>query len=174
MNPRRASWMLASVALLLVGGLLGFHVYRLETRLAALEAGPERRGSTAAAPPSAPAPDTSAVRTARTPPPAARALRRNVKLDAGAARQVAQRLGEELGIDAGKVDGLARFLMAFHLRSALDKARARGEDVSESETSHAELLRVDLKQELRGLKLTQAQLVTLSRETPGLEALVSR
>ncbi len=163
MNPRRSSWMLASVALLVVGGLLGFHVYRLETRLAALEAAP-----------SAPAPDTSAVRAARPPPPAARALRRNVKLDAGAARQVAQRLGEELGIDSGKVDGLARFLMAFHLRSALDKARARGEDVSESETSHAELLRVDLKQELLGLKLSQAQLATLSRETPGLEALGSR
>jgi hypothetical protein len=64
--------------------------------------------------------------------------------------------------------------MAFHLRSALDKARARGEDVSESETSHAELLRVDLKQELLGLKLSEAQLATLSRETPGLEALVSR
>jgi hypothetical protein len=155
--------MLASVALLLVGGLLGFHVYRLETRLAALEAGSERRGSTAAAPPSA-----------RTPPSAARAIRRNVKLDAGAARQVAQRLGEELRIDSGKVDGLARFLMAFHLRSALDKARARGEDVSESEKSHAELLRVDLKQELLGLKLSQAQLATLSRETPGLEALVTR
>jgi hypothetical protein len=155
--------MLASVALLLVGGLLGFHVYRLETRLAALEAGS-----------SAPASDTSAVRAARTPPPAARAIGRTVKLDAGAARQVAQGLGEQLGLDAGKVDGLARFLMAFHLRSALDKARARGEDVSESETSHAELLRVDLKQELLGLKLSQAQLATLSRETPGLEALVSR
>ncbi|WP_309888419.1 hypothetical protein [Archangium sp.] len=163
MNPRRSSWMLASIALLLVGGLLGFHVYRLETRLAALEA-----------PTRASAPDVSPARAARTPPAPARALRRNVKLDAGAARQVAQRLGEELGIDAGKVDGLARFLMAFHLRSALDKARARGEDVSASETSHAELLRVDLKQELLGLKLTQAQLATLSRETPGLEALVSR
>jgi len=39
---------------------------------------------------------------------------------------------------------------------------------------NAELLRVDLKQELLGLKLSQAQLATLSRETPGLEALVSR
>ena len=172
MNPRRSSWMLASLALLLVGGLLGLHVYRLETRLAALEAGTERRGTLA--PSSAPAADAARPRAARTPPPAARAIRQSMRLDAGAAQEVAKRLGEELGIDAGKVDGLARFLMAFHLRSALDKARARGEDVSESETSHAELLRVDLKQELLGLKLSEAQLATLSRETPGLEALVSR
>ena len=174
MNPRRSSWMLASLALLLVGGLLGLHVYRLETRLAALEAGTERRGSTAAAPTSAPSLDAAPTRAARTPPAPARAIRQSMRLDAGAAQEVAKRLGDELRIDSGQVDGLARFLMAFHLRSALDKARARGEDVSESEKSHAELLRVDLRQELLGLKLSQAQLATLSRETPGLEALVSR
>jgi hypothetical protein len=154
--------MLAAVALLAVGGLLGVHVYRLETRLAALEAGSV-----------APAREASPSREGRAPPATVRAVRRNVRLDAGAAQQVAKRLGDELGIDTGKVDRLARFLMAFHLRTALDKARARGEDLSEAAANHPELLRVDLKQELLGLQLSQAQLATLSRKTPGVEALLA-
>jgi hypothetical protein len=64
--------------------------------------------------------------------------------------------------------------MAFYLREALTSARAQGEDVSESEASYPELLRGDLKQELLALRLTPAQLATLSRETPGLDALLSR
>ncbi|QRN96382.1 hypothetical protein JRI60_46485 [Archangium violaceum] len=176
MNPRHV-WTLASVALLAVGGLLGLHIYRLEARLASLEAGAGRRGPVApgetrdpegtaspgVAPPRAGSSEATAI------PPARRALR----LDDGAARQVAQRLGGELGLEQERVEKLARFLMAFHLRAALASARARGEDVSESAASYPELLRGDLKQELLGLRLSQAQLAALSRQTPGLDALLS-
>ena len=50
---------------------------------------------------------------------------------------------------------------------------AQGEDVSDVAASHAELLSGDLKQELAGLRLTRTQLALLSRETPGLEALLT-
>lgn len=158
MNPRRPVWMLASVALLAVGGLLGVHVYRLETRLASLEAGVPR----------APTP-----RVERARPVPVMSTRRSLRVDEKMALQVAQRLGGELGLEQERVEKLARFLMAFHLRAALASARAEGEDVSEPEASYPELLRADLKQELRGLRLSQAQLATLSRRTPGLEALLS-
>jgi len=154
--------MLASIALLAVGGLLGFHVYRLEARLASLEASSDRRGAVAAA-----------REPGRAPPTAVKPTRRTLRLDAGAARQVAKRLGDELGLEPAKVEKLARFLMAFHLRAALASARAHGEDVSDSAASYPELLRGDLKQELLELRLSQAQLAALSRETPGLEALLA-
>jgi hypothetical protein len=173
MNPRRSIRPLASVALLAVGGLLGLHIYRLETRLASLEASAERRS----------APPTPEDATALALPPpgqgsaqpeAVSPTRRLLRVDAGAARQLASRLGNELGLEAARVEGLSRFLLAFHLRAAVESARAQGEDVSESEASYPELLRGDLKQELRALRLTPEQLATLSRETPGLEALLSR
>ncbi|HYO54572.1 hypothetical protein [Archangium sp.] len=160
MNPRRSPWMLACVALLAVGGLLGFHVYRLEARLVSLEANAGRRS-------------TEAPRVQGAPSAPVRPTRRTLRLDDQAARQAAQRLGSELGLEPERVEKLARFLMAFHLRTALASARARGEDVSESVASYPELLQGDLKQELLGLRLSQAQLTTLSRETPGLEALLS-
>ncbi|AKI99905.1 hypothetical protein ATI61_104673 [Archangium gephyra] len=158
MNPRRPVWMLAAVALLAVGGLLGVHVYRLETRLASLEAG---------------APGAPTPRVERARPLPVTSTRRNFRVDEKMALQAAQRLGGELGLEQERVEKLARFLMAFHLRAALTSARAEGEDVSEPEARYPELLRGDLKQELRGLRLSQAQLATLSRETPGLEALLS-
>ncbi|HZH14196.1 MAG TPA: hypothetical protein VE057_07545 [Archangium sp.] len=167
MNPRRPVWMLACVALLAVGGLLGVHVYRLETRLASLEANagrPEAR---------APSPGAPTVPAASAPPTPVMSTRRSFRLDERVARQAAQRLGSELGLEQERVEKLARFLMAFHLRAALASARAEGEDVSGPEESYPELLRGDLKQELRGLRLSQAQLTALSRETPGLEALLS-
>ncbi|HYO67442.1 MAG TPA: hypothetical protein VEU33_15310 [Archangium sp.] len=170
MNPRRPVWMLTSIALLAVGGLLGVHVYRLETRLASLEAGAGRRGANEAQAPASGAP-TPRVERARSAP--VMSTRRSFRVDEKMALQVAQRLGGELGLEQERVEKLARFLMAFHLRAALASARAGGEDVSEPEASYPELLREDLKQELRGLRLSQAQLATLSRETPGLEALLS-
>jgi hypothetical protein len=165
--------MLASVALLAVGGLLGLHVYRLETRLASLEASAGRRGAPEA-PEGAAALAVPPERQGRAQPEAVRPTRRTLSIDAGAARQVASRLGDELGLEAAREEQLARFLMAFYLREAVASARAQGEDVSESEASYPELLRGDLKQELLALRLTQGQLATLSRETPGLEALLSR
>ena len=168
MNPRHV-WTLASVALLAVGGLLGVHVYRLESRLASLEAGAGRRGAEAGAPsPGAPMP-----RVERARPPPVMSTRRTLRVDEKVARQAAQRLGSELGLEQERVEKLARFLMAFHLRAAVASARAQGEDVSEPAASYPELLRGDLKQELLGLRLSEAQLATLSRETPGLEALLS-
>ncbi|HEX8434518.1 hypothetical protein [Archangium sp.] len=173
MNPRRSFQVLASVALLAVGGLLGLHIYRLETRLASLEASAERRGT----------PEGQEGATSLPVPPARQGLsqpealpptRRGLRLDEGAARRVASRLGDQLGLEATREERLARFLMAFYLREALTSARAQGEDVSESEASYPELLRGDLKQELLALRLTPAQLATLSRETPGLDALLSR
>ncbi len=169
MNPRRPIWMLASAALLAVGGLLGVHVYRLETRLASLEASAGRRGAeTQAAAPGAPTP-----RVARALPAPVMPTRRSLRVDEKVARQAAQRLGGELGLEQERVEKLAHFLMSFHLRAALASARAEGEDVSEPEASYPELLRGDLKQELLGLRLSQAQLAALSRETPGLQALLS-
>ncbi len=170
MNPHRPIWMLASVALLAVGGLLGVQVYRLESRLASLEAGAGRRGAETGAPAvGAPPP-----RMEGAPPTPATATRRSLRVDEKVARQAAHRLGSELGLEQERVEKLAHFLMAFHLRAALASARAGGEDVSEPEASYPELLRGDLKQELLGLQLSQAQLATLSRQTPGLEALLSR
>lgn len=169
MNPRRPVWMLASVALLAVGGLLGVHVYRLETRLASLEADAGRRGAGA----QASAPGAPTRRVERAPPTPVMSTRRSLRVDEKLARQVAQRLGGELDLEQERVEKLARFLMAFHLRAALASARAEGEDVSEPEAAYPELLRGDLKQELHGLRLSQAQLAALSRETPGLEALLS-
>lgn len=157
MTPRRPVWMLACVALLAVGGLLGVHVYRLETRLASLEASAGR----------------PEARAASAPPTPVTSTRRSFRVDERVARQAAQRLGGELGLEQERVEKLARFLMAFHLRAALASARAEGEDVSGPEERHPELLRGDLKQELRGLRLSQAQLTALARETPGLEALLS-
>lgn len=171
MTPRRPVWMLASVALLAVGGLLGVHVYRLETRLASLEADAGRRGAGAQA---APAPGRPMPRVERAPPTPVTSTRRNLRVDEKVARQAAQRLGGELGLEQERVEQLARFLMSFHLRAALASARAGGEDVSEPEAKYPELLRGDLKQELLGLRLSQPQLAALSRETPGLEALLSR
>jgi hypothetical protein len=169
--------MLAPVALLAVGGLLGLHVYRLEARLASLEASAERRGPTVPGPVGNPegtaAPGVMPPRAGSTQATALHPTRRTLRLDDGAARQVAQRLGGELGLEQERVEKLARFLMAFHLRAALANARARGEDVSESAASHPELLRGDLEQELRGLRLSQTQLAVLARQTPGLEALLS-
>jgi hypothetical protein len=163
--------MLACLALFVGGGLLGLHVYRLETRLASLEASAGRQGVTTPEPRPAGAPASRAVST---PPTAVNATRRTLSLDAGAAREVARRLGGELGLEAARVDGLTRFLMAFHLRAALASARAHGEDLSELEASHAELLRGDLRQELLALRLSSDQLSRLTRETPGLEALLTR
>ncbi len=173
MHPRRSSRMLASVALLAVGGLLGLHVYRLETRLASLEASAGRRGAPEA-PAGASALTAPPTQQGRAQPEAVRSTRRTVKLDPQAARQLASRLGDELGLEAEREERLARFLLAYYLREALASARDQGEDVSESEASYPELLRGDLKQELFALRLTPAQLATLSRETPGLEALLSR
>ena len=170
MNPRRPVWMLASVALLAVGGLLGVHVYRLESRLASLEAGAGRRDAEAGAP----APGAATPRVERARPAPVLSTRRNLRVDEQVARQAAQRLGSELGLEQERVEKLARFLMAFHLRAAIASARAGGEDVSEPTASDAELLRGDLKQELLGLRLSEAQLAALSQRTPGLEALLSR
>jgi hypothetical protein len=169
MNPRRSFQMLASVALLAVGGLLGLHVYRLETRLASLEASAERRGA-----PEGPEGATAlpVSQQGRAQPEAIQPTRRGLWLDEGAARRVASRLGDALGLEAAREERLARLLMAFYLREALASARAQGEDVSESEASYPELLRGDLKQELLALRLTPAQLDTLSRETPGLDTLL--
>jgi hypothetical protein len=160
MNPRRSPWMPASLALLAVGGLLGVHVYRLEARLSSLEASIER---------SDPEPQVRG----RAPATPIRPARRIVRLDDQAARELAVRLGGEMGLEQERVDRLTRFLMALHLRAALEGARAQGEDVSDTEASYPELLRGDLKQELAGLRLTPAQLAALSRETPGLEALLA-
>ncbi|WNG43577.1 hypothetical protein F0U60_05255 [Archangium minus] len=161
MNLGRSIWMLASVALLAVGVLLGVHVYRLETRLASLEASAAGAGAT-----------TPPEGQARASPvkPTGRLLR----LDDEAARQLSRRLGGELGLGQERVEKLTRLLMAFHLREALASARAQGEDVSESAASYPELLQGDLKQELLELRLTEAQLAALSRETPGIEELLSR
>jgi hypothetical protein len=99
MNPRRPVWMLASVALLAVGGLLGVHVYRLESRLASLEAGAWRRGAEAGAPAvGAPPPRGEGARS--TP---ATATRRSLRVDEKVARQAAQRLGSELGLEQERV-----------------------------------------------------------------------
>jgi hypothetical protein len=154
--------MAACAALLAVGGLLGVHVYRLEARLASLEAHAERRGD----------PEPRPVQ-GRAPPAPIRPAKQTLRVDEQAARELAQRLGGELGLEQERVEKLTRFLMAWHLRAALEGARARGEDVSEVAASHAELLRGDLKQELAGLRLDRAQLAVLSRETPGLEALLT-
>jgi hypothetical protein len=148
-------------ALLAVGGLLGVHVYRLEARLASLEAHTERRG------------DPEPRAQGRAPPAPVRPTRQTLRVDDQAARELAQRLGGELGLEQERVERLTRFLMAWHLRAALEGARAQGEDVSDVAASHAELLRGDLKQELAGLRLNRAQLAVLSRETPGLEALLT-
>ncbi|QRK12096.1 hypothetical protein JQX13_19850 [Archangium violaceum] len=161
MNPGRSIWMLASVALLAVGVLLGVHVYRLEARLASLEASSAGAGAA-----------TPAEGQARASP--VDSTGRLLRLDDEAARQLSRRLGGELGLEQERVEKLTRFLMAFHLREALASARAQGEDISEAAASYPELLRGDLKQELRELRLTEAQLAALSRETPGLDALLSR
>lgn len=161
MNPRRSLWMAACAALLAVGGLLGVHVYRLESRLASLEARSERPG--------APEPRTQG----RAPPTPIRPAKRTLRVDDQAARELARRLGGELGLEQEREEKLTHFLMAWHLRAALEGARAQGEDVSDVAANHAELLRTDLKQELAGLRLDRAQLTVLSRETPGLEALLS-
>lgn len=162
MNPRRSLWMAACAALLAVGGLLGVHVYRLESRLASLEDRSERREE--------PGPGARG----RAPPAPIRPTRRTLRVDDQAARELARRLGGELGLEQGREEKLTHFLMAWYLRAALEGARAQGEDVSDVAASHAELLRGDLKQELAGLRLTQTQLAVLSRETPGLEALLPR
>ncbi|MFL5354679.1 hypothetical protein [Archangium sp.] len=161
MTPRRSLWMGTCAALLAVGGLLGIHVYRLEARLASLEAHAERRDD--------PEPGVQG----RAPPTPVRPTRQTLRVDDQAARELAQRLGGELGLEQERVEKLTRFLMAWHLRAALEGARAQGEDVSGVAASHAELLRGDLKQELAGLRLDRAQLAVLSRETPGLEALLT-
>lgn len=162
MNPRRSPWMAACAALLAVGGLLGVHVYRLESRLDSLEARAERRDD--------PEPQVQG----RAPPAPIRPMRQTLRVDDQAARELGQRLGGELGLERERVERLTRFLMAWHLRAALEGARARGEDVSDVAAGHAELLRGDLKQELAGLRLDREQLAVLSRETPGLEALLTR
>lgn len=160
MNPRRSIWMGVCAALLAVGGLLGVHVYRLEARLTSLEAHAERRG---------PEP----LVQGRAPPAPIRPARKTLRVDDQAARELGRRLGGEMGLEQERVEKLTWFLTAFHLRAAVEGARAQGEDVSDVAASHPELLGGDLKQELAGLRLTPAQLAALSRETPGLEALLT-